>query len=153
MAIASCKKVDTILGDLAQGVFFSSDNVKAFCYKVKKMVEEAKKAYKEALKVEPELVVAREVLHRLYFEMKSLGTKLQNFFAFALDHVKGFIFIEAIKQLMLVPKIDVYHLLSARSKYNEVSASMWARVKNGKYKGDLAQVLGILWRPGFLTAY
>ncbi|KAL5573981.1 hypothetical protein UlMin_023578 [Ulmus minor] len=67
MAIASRGKVDAILGDLAQAVFFSSNNVKAFCYKVKKMVEEAKKAYKEALKVEPELVVVREVLHRLTF--------------------------------------------------------------------------------------
>ena len=65
MAIASRGKVDVILGDLAQVVLISSDNVKAFCYKVKKMVEEAKKAYKEASKVEPKLVVVREVLHRL----------------------------------------------------------------------------------------
>ena len=48
MAIASRGKVDAILGDLAQAIFFNSDNVKAFCYKVKKMVEETKKAYKEA---------------------------------------------------------------------------------------------------------
>ena len=65
MAIASRGKVDAILGDLAQAIFFNSDNVKAFCYKVKKMVEEAKKAYKEASKVELKLVVVREVLQRL----------------------------------------------------------------------------------------
>ena len=52
-------------GGFGSGGFFSLDNVKAFCYKVKKMVKEAKQAYKEALKVEPELVVAREVVHRL----------------------------------------------------------------------------------------
>ncbi|KAL5547047.1 hypothetical protein UlMin_006734 [Ulmus minor] len=46
MAIRSRRKVDSILGDLAQAVLFSSDNVKAFCYKVKKMVV-AKKAYQE----------------------------------------------------------------------------------------------------------
>lgn len=42
---------------------------------------------------------------------------------------------------MPVPKNEISHLLSARSKCNEVSEGMWARVKNGKYKGDLAQVV------------
>ena len=40
-----------------------------------------------------------------------------------------------------VPRNEVTHLLSVRSKCNEVSEGTWARVKNGKYKGDLAQVL------------
>lgn len=39
-----------------------------------------------------------------------------------------------------MPKNEVSHLFSARSKCNEVSEGTWARVKNGKYKGDLAQV-------------
>ena len=65
MAIASCGKVDAILGDLAQAVLFSSDNLKVFCYRVKKMLEEANKDYKEASKVEPEFFVTRDVLYRL----------------------------------------------------------------------------------------
>ena len=40
-----------------------------------------------------------------------------------------------------VPKNEVTHLLSVRSKCNESSKGTWARMKNGKYKGDLAQVL------------
>ena len=40
-----------------------------------------------------------------------------------------------------VPKNEVTHLLSVRSKCNEISEGTWARMKNGKYKGDLAQVL------------
>lgn len=42
-----------------------------------------------------------------------------------------------------VPSNEISHLLSVRSKYNEVSVGTWARVKSGKYKGDLAQVLWI----------
>ena len=42
-----------------------------------------------------------------------------------------------------VPKNEVSHLFSVRSKCNEVSVGTWARVKNGKYKGDLAQVLWV----------
>lgn len=41
---------------------------------------------------------------------------------------------------MPVPKNEVSHLFTARSKSNEVSEGMWARVKNGNYKGDLGQV-------------
>lgn len=40
----------------------------------------------------------------------------------------------------MVPNNEVSHLLSVRSKYSEVSEGMWARVKSGKYKGDLGQV-------------
>lgn len=43
-----------------------------------------------------------------------------------------------------VPKNEVSHILSVRSKSNVVSEGMWARIKNGKYKGDLAQVYS-LW--------
>ena len=39
-----------------------------------------------------------------------------------------------------VPGNEVYHLLTVRTKRSEVSEGMWARVKSGKYKGDLAQV-------------
>ncbi|XWS75210.1 hypothetical protein CRYUN_Cryun01aG0066000 [Craigia yunnanensis] len=42
-----------------------------------------------------------------------------------------------------VPSKEVYHLLTVRTKHGEVSEGMWARVKNGKYKGDLAQGGGV----------
>ncbi|XP_057979247.1 protein RNA-directed DNA methylation 3 isoform X2 [Malania oleifera] len=99
-------------------------------------------------------------LMQKYIDLQSLGTKLQIISAFAVEHVKGFIYIEADKQsdvneackglcsiyssrLAPVPKNEISHLLSVRSKYNEVSEGMWARVKNGKYKGDLAQVVAV----------
>lgn len=37
-----------------------------------------------------------------------------------------------------VPQND--HLLIVRSKSHDIAVGTWARVKNGKYKGDLAQV-------------
>ena len=40
-----------------------------------------------------------------------------------------------------VPKNEVTHLLSVRSKCIKSSEGTWACMKNGKYKGDLAQVL------------
>lgn len=50
---------------------------------------------------------------------------------------------------MRVPKNEVSHLLSARSKFNELSEGTWVRVKNGIYKGDLAQVVGFLLKLNF----
>ncbi|XP_059666033.1 protein RNA-directed DNA methylation 3 [Cornus florida] len=99
-------------------------------------------------------------LMQKFVDLQSLGSKLQIVSAFSLEHVKGFIYIEADKQwdvneackglcsvystrVSPVPKNEVSHLLSVRSKYNEVSAGTWARVKNGKYKGDLAQVMAV----------
>ncbi|KAF3434058.1 hypothetical protein FNV43_RR25161 [Rhamnella rubrinervis] len=96
-------------------------------------------------------------LMQKFVDLKSLGTKLQIISAFSVERIKGFIFIEADKQcdvneacnglcsiypsrVMLVPKNEVSHLLSVRSKNNEVSKGTWVRVKNGIYKGDLAQV-------------
>lgn len=97
-------------------------------------------------------------LMQKYVDLKALGTKLQIISAFAVEHVKGFIYIEAEKQsdiqeackglcniypsrVALIPVSDVPHLFSVRSKYSEVKVDTWARVKNGKYKGDLAQVV------------
>ena len=40
-----------------------------------------------------------------------------------------------------VPNSEVYHLFSVRSRTPEISEGMWARIKGGNYKGDLAQVL------------
>ncbi|GFZ14691.1 kow domain-containing transcription factor 1 [Actinidia rufa] len=97
-------------------------------------------------------------LMQKYVDLLSLGTKLQIISAFALENVKGFIYIESERQFDIneackgictiyssrvasVPKNEVSHLFSVRSKCNEVSVGTWARVKNGKYKGDLAQVV------------
>ncbi|KAL2548895.1 protein RNA-directed DNA methylation 3 [Forsythia ovata] len=99
-------------------------------------------------------------LMQKYVDLNYLGTKLQIISAFALDHVKGFIYIEADKQYDIneackglctvyssrvapVPPNEIHHLLSVRSKSNPISEGMWARVKNGKYKGDLAQVAAV----------
>ncbi|KAK6933434.1 NGN domain [Dillenia turbinata] len=88
----------------------------------------------------------------------SLGTKLQIISAFSPEHLKGFIYIEADRQCDVteackglsfiynsrvapVPRNEISHLFSVRNKNIEISVGMWARVKNGKYKGDLAQVV------------
>ncbi|KAJ0661255.1 putative ribosomal protein L2, domain 2 [Helianthus annuus] len=97
-------------------------------------------------------------LMQKYVDVEALGTKLQIISAFAVEHVKGFIYIEAEKQcdineackglcnifpsrVAAVPVSEVPHLFSVRSKYSGVSTESWARVKNGKYKGDLARVV------------
>ncbi|XVE99222.1 hypothetical protein REPUB_Repub03eG0178900 [Reevesia pubescens] len=110
-------------------------------------------------------VVGRErhsafCLMQKFIDMKSLGNKLQIISAFSVDHMKGFFYIEADRQCDIneackgltyiyssrvapVPSNEVYHLLNVRTKHSEVSEGMWARVKNGKYKGDLAQVVAV----------
>ncbi|KAJ6317426.1 hypothetical protein OIU76_013045 [Salix suchowensis] len=99
-------------------------------------------------------------LMQKFADLKSLGTKLQIISAFAIDHVKGFIYIEAYRQIDIieackglcsiyssrmapVPKNEVSHLLSIRKSCNQVTGGMWARVKNGNYKGDLAQIVAV----------
>ncbi|VFQ83649.1 unnamed protein product [Cuscuta campestris] len=99
-------------------------------------------------------------LMQKYVDLKALGTKLQIISAFALDHVKGFVYIEADKQrdvietcrglcsiycsrMAPVPKNEISQLISVRNKCNGISEGTWARVKSGKYKGDLAQVVAV----------
>ncbi|KAI3458924.1 hypothetical protein Pfo_015587 [Paulownia fortunei] len=99
-------------------------------------------------------------LMQKYVDVENLGTKLQIISACALDHVKGFIFIEAEKQndiyeackglstiyssrVVAVPNNEISRLLSVRSKSSGISEGMWGRVKNGKYKGDLALVVAV----------
>ncbi|KAK9282782.1 hypothetical protein L1049_011003 [Liquidambar formosana] len=99
-------------------------------------------------------------LMQKYVDLQSFGTKLQIISAFAVEHIKGFVYIEADKQFDVneackglcsiyssrvapVPKNEISHLLSVRNKNNEVSEGSWARVKNGKYKGDLTQVVSV----------
>ncbi|KAJ4978364.1 hypothetical protein NE237_009144 [Protea cynaroides] len=93
-------------------------------------------------------------------DLKSLGTKLQTVSAFALEHVKGHIFVEAYREfdvieackglcsiystrLAPVPRNEVSHVLSTRSKINDISLGSWARMKYGKYRGDLTQVVAV----------
>ncbi|XP_061363980.1 protein RNA-directed DNA methylation 3 [Gastrolobium bilobum] len=99
-------------------------------------------------------------LMQKFADLKSLGTKLQIISAFAVDHIKGFVYIEAEKQFDIneacngisgiyvtraqpVPKNEVFHLFSVRSKSREISEGSWARIKSGHYKGDLAQVVAV----------
>lgn len=46
-----------------------------------------------------------------------------------------------VTRVALVPNSEVYHLFSVRNRTPEISEGMWARIKGGNYKGDLAQVL------------
>ncbi|KAG7549451.1 NGN domain [Arabidopsis thaliana x Arabidopsis arenosa] len=99
------------------------------------------------------------LMHK-FVELKKIGTKLQIISVFSLDHVKGFIFIEADKEhdvleacksltgiyatrMVLLPKAETPNLLTVQRKTKKVSEGTWARVKNGKYKGDLAQIVAV----------
>ncbi|GAA0155698.1 hypothetical protein LIER_13370 [Lithospermum erythrorhizon] len=99
-------------------------------------------------------------LMQKFVDLRTLGTKLQIISAFSLDHVKGFIYIEAESQQDLyeackglpsvyvsrvtpVPPNESSHVLSVRSKGCGITAGMWARVKSGKYKADLAQIVAV----------
>lgn len=44
-----------------------------------------------------------------FADLKSLGTKLQIISAFAIDHVKGFIYIEAYRQIDIIEVTHFYH--------------------------------------------
>lgn len=52
-----------------------------------------------------------------YIDLLALGTKLQIISAFALDHVKGYIYIESDKQC------DVYEVLLFFSLYYDILRS------------------------------
>ncbi|XAR72143.1 hypothetical protein NMG60_11018679 [Bertholletia excelsa] len=99
-------------------------------------------------------------LMQKYVDLNSLGMKLQIISAFAVENVKGFIYIEAERQFDVneaskgictvyssriapVPKNEVAQLLFVQNKRKEVSVGTWARVKSGKYKGDLAKVIAV----------
>lgn len=70
IALSERKVVDSALADLTESVKLSPRNPRAWCmlgecYEGNEMGEEAKKAYKEALQLEPQLNVAQEALSRL----------------------------------------------------------------------------------------
>ncbi|KAI5401573.1 protein RNA-directed DNA methylation 3 isoform X1 [Lathyrus oleraceus] len=99
-------------------------------------------------------------LMQKFVHLKSLDTKLQIISAFAVDHMKGYVYIEAERQCDIneackgitgiyatrvqpVPRNEVFHLFSFKIKKPEISEGMWGRVKAGNYKGDLAQVVAV----------
>ncbi|KAL0888660.1 hypothetical protein Bca101_012643 [Brassica carinata] len=99
------------------------------------------------------------LMHK-FVELRKIGTKLRILSVFFVEHVKGFIFIEADKEqdvleacmslngiyatrMMLLPKSEAPHLLTVQKKTKTFSEGTWARIKSGKYKGDLAQVVAV----------
>ncbi|KAG8086035.1 hypothetical protein GUJ93_ZPchr0010g8463 [Zizania palustris] len=84
-----------------------------------------------------------------FVDLQKFGTKVPIISAFALDHVRGFVFVEAEKacdvteaplDMNALLKGRSPSLLSSRTKPFTISPGTWVRMKNGNYKGDLAQV-------------
>ncbi|KAK4756094.1 hypothetical protein SAY87_009851 [Trapa incisa] len=99
-------------------------------------------------------------LMQKYVDLQAMGNKLKIISAYAVERVKSHIFVEAEKQAEVtescrglcsvyatrvtpVPRKEVPHLLSVCTRRPEISEGMWARVKSGTYKGDLAQVVAV----------
>ncbi|KQK05519.1 protein RNA-directed DNA methylation 3 isoform X2 [Brachypodium distachyon] len=93
-----------------------------------------------------------------FIDLKKFGTKVPIISAFSLDHMRGYVFVEAekacdvteackgfcnvyVSRTSPVPAAEVPSLLSTRAKPFEVSPGTWVRMKSGNYKGDLAQVV------------
>uniref|UniRef100_A0A1D1Y2K9 Putative transcription elongation factor SPT5 1 n=1 Tax=Anthurium amnicola TaxID=1678845 RepID=A0A1D1Y2K9_9ARAE len=95
-----------------------------------------------------------------YVALHNLGSDLPIISAFSLEHIKGYLYIEADKQhdiaeackgfctvytskIGLVPTYEVPRLLSIQNKTSEIAEGTWVRMKSGKYKGDLAQIVAV----------
>lgn len=52
-----------------------------------------------------------------------------------------------------MPNNEISRLLSVRSKSSGITEGMWARVKSGKYKGDLALVISCSYVEFLLVDY
>lgn len=63
---------------------------------------------------------------------------------FIFQACKGFCSVYS-SRINIVPRSEVPHLLAIRNKLPEVCTGKWVRLKSGKYKGDLAQVVIILF--------
>ncbi|KAL5717037.1 hypothetical protein ACHQM5_010120 [Ranunculus cassubicifolius] len=93
-----------------------------------------------------------------FVDLKSLGNKMKIVSVIAPDHVKGYIYIEAEREFDIfeackgistiytsrtspVPKNEIAHVFSIRNTSIELPPGTWVRVKFGRYRGDLAQVV------------
>ncbi|KAK9160213.1 hypothetical protein Syun_006554 [Stephania yunnanensis] len=102
----------------------------------------------------------REVAVCLMQKYADGGSDLLIRSAIALDHLKGFIYVEADKEAhvkeacrglrniysakpLLVPIKEMTDVLSVETKAIDISRDTWVRMKNGTYKGDLAKVVDV----------
>ncbi|GER37717.1 transcription elongation factor SPT5 [Striga asiatica] len=100
----------------------------------------------------------RELAIRLMQKSIDVGSEMKIFSAVALDHLKGFIYVEAKKEvhvkeavtgmqniyprnMLFVPMHEMTDVLSVQSEALDISSNIWVRVKTGMYQGDLAKVV------------
>lgn len=103
-----------------------------------------------------------------YISKKNDPNKLLIKSAIALDHLKGFIYIEADKEshvvnaikglrnlqqwgFKLVPIKEMPEVVSIPKRKKTLKKGDWCRVKRGLYKGDIAQILEIDDTKGKIT--
>ncbi|WOG87987.1 hypothetical protein DCAR_0207220 [Daucus carota subsp. sativus] len=99
------------------------------------------------------------LMHK-FVEFQNLGKMLQIVSAFAVERVKGFLYIEAYKQcdvyeactgicsmyprgMVPVSEKELSCLFNVHRSSSNISTGTWVRLKKGKYKGDLAQVTAV----------
>jgi len=97
---------------------------------------------------------------RKYFDMEYSQHPVQILSIFTRDNLKGYLYIEseskafvqkAIEQtnnvymsrLSLVPIQEMTDVLTIRGKDTEIKPGSWARVRKGKYAGDLCQIIEV----------
>ncbi|KAG4101159.1 transcription elongation factor Spt5 [Neocallimastix lanati (nom. inval.)] len=97
---------------------------------------------------------------RKYFDMEYSQHPVQILSIFTRDNLKGYLYVEseskafvqrAIEQtnnvymsrMTLVPIKEMTDVLTIRGKESEIKPGSWARVKRGKYAGDLCQIIEI----------
>ncbi|KAK9106284.1 hypothetical protein Syun_022295 [Stephania yunnanensis] len=102
----------------------------------------------------------REVAVCLMQKYVDKVSELQIRSAIALDHLKGYVYIEADKEahvkeackglrniysakVTLVPIKEMTDVLSVEKKAIDISRDTWVRMKIGMYKGDLAKVVDV----------
>ncbi|KAH7525189.1 hypothetical protein FEM48_Zijuj06G0198700 [Ziziphus jujuba var. spinosa] len=102
----------------------------------------------------------REVAVCLMQKFIDKGSELQITSAFALDHLKNYIYVEAHKEahvreackglrnlytqsIKMVPIREMTDVLSVESKSIDLSRDTWVRMKIGTYKRDLAKVVDV----------
>ncbi|BBN10641.1 transcription elongation factor SPT5 [Marchantia polymorpha subsp. ruderalis] len=99
-------------------------------------------------------------LMQKFMDMDMQGKPLLIKSAIALDHLKGYLYVESEKEayvresirgmrmilqreVKLVPIKEMTDVLSVEKKSVDIDQDTWVRVKNGVYKGDLAKVVDV----------